>query len=164
MCAIEGAHMTIEPVAAIDVPVLKRPSLYPEPFASQVEGRVRHRLGDHFGLANFGINLTELVPGSISALVHHHTKQDELVYIVSGTPTLVIDDNEYLLRPGDCCGFKAGSGVGHQLINKTGTTVLYLEVGDRTAGDLPVYPKDDLLFTPTAEGGWIATHKDGSPY
>ena len=156
--------MTIEPVAAIDVPVLSRPSLYPEPFASQVEGRVRHRLGDHFGLTNFGINLTELAPGSISALLHHHTKQDEFIYIVSGTPTLVIDDKEYLLRPGDCCGFKAGSGAGHQLVNKSEITVLYLEVGDRTAGDLPMYPKDDLLFTQTAEGGWIVTHKDGSPY
>jgi hypothetical protein len=35
----------------------------PAPFSAQVEGRTKHRLGDHFGLANFGINRTELEPG-----------------------------------------------------------------------------------------------------
>jgi uncharacterized cupin superfamily protein len=153
-----------EPLAARDVTVLNRKSIYPAPFAAQVEGRIKHRLGDHFGLANFGINLTELAPGSVSALLHHHTKQDEFIYIVSGNPTLVLDDREYPLRAGDCCGFKAGSGVGHQLLNRSSEPALYLEIGDRTPGDLPVYPRDDLKFVETEGGAWILTHKDGTPY
>ena len=156
--------MTLEPTTAIDVPVSTRKSIYPPPFASRVEGRVKRRLGDHFGLANFGVNLTELAPGAVSALLHHHTKQDEFIYIVAGTPTLVLDDKEYALRAGDCCGFKAGSGVGHQLVNRSREPVLYLEVGDRTAGDYAEYPKDDLAFTQLPDGAWILTHKDGVPY
>jgi uncharacterized cupin superfamily protein len=156
--------MTTEPLAAINVPAADRKTLYPAPFAAQVEGRVKHRLGDHYGLSNFGINLTELAPGSVSALLHHHTMQDEFIYIVSGTPTLVLDDKEYLLQPGDCCGFKAGTGIGHQLVNKSQSAVFYLEIGDRTAGDVPAYPKDDLKLTRHADGAWIITHKDGTPY
>jgi uncharacterized cupin superfamily protein len=148
----------------MDAPVSERKTIYPPPFASQVAGRVKRRLGDHFGLTNFGVNLTELAPGSVSALLHHHTKQDEFVYIVSGTPTLVLDDKEYPLRPGDCCGFKAGSGVGHQLVNRSATVVLYLEIGDRTVGDYAAYPNDDLKFTQSADGSWALTHKDGAPY
>jgi uncharacterized cupin superfamily protein len=115
-------------------------------------------------LTNFGINLTELAPGSVSALLHHHTKQDEFVYIISGTPILVLADKEYPLRAGDCCGFKAGTGVGHQLVNRSASPVLYLEIGDRSAGDYATYPQDDLMFTQVDAGAWILTHKDGTPY
>lgn len=156
--------MSTEPLAALEVPAPNRKSLYPPPFARQVEGRTKHRLGDHFGLTNFGINLTELAPGSVSALVHHHSKQDEFVYIVSGTPTLVLGEQEFQLRAGDCCGFKAASGVGHQLVNRSGAPVLYLEIGDRTSGDYAVYPKDDLAFTQRPDGSWVLTHKDGTCY
>ena len=156
--------MNKEPVAALDVAVPSRKTIYPEPFAKLVEGRVKRRLGDHFGLTNFGVNLTELAPGAISALLHHHSRQDEFIFIVSGTPTLVLDDEEYLLQPGDCCGFKAGTGVGHQLVNRSPHPALYVEIGDRTAGDYAEYPRDDLKFTEVAGGAWILTHKDGSPY
>lgn len=152
------------PIAAAAVPAPPRKSLYPPPFAAQVEGRIKHRLGDHFGLTNFGINLTELAPGSASALLHHHTLQDEFIYVVSGEPTLILNDREYLLHSGDCCGFKAGSGVAHQLVNRSSQVVQYLEVGDRTAGDYAEYPNDDLKFTKLDDGAWILTHKDGSPY
>jgi uncharacterized cupin superfamily protein len=156
--------MTTSPLPALEIAPLARKSIYPQPFAAQVEGRIKHRLGDHFGLTNFGVNLTELAPGAVSALLHHHTRQDEFIYIVSGTPTLVLDEREYLLQPGDCCGFKAGSGIGHQLVNKSAQPALYLEIGDRTVGDYAEYPRDDLKFTQVEGGAWILTHKDGSPY
>jgi uncharacterized cupin superfamily protein len=156
--------MPTKPVAALDVPVLTRKTIYPKPFASQVEGRIKHRLGDHFSLTNFGVNLTELAPGAVSALLHHHTKQDEFVYVVSGTPTLVLDNEEYVLSAGDCCGFNAGTGTGHQLVNRSSNPVIYLEIGDRTAGDYATYPQDDLAFTQRGDGSWVLTHKDGTPY
>jgi uncharacterized cupin superfamily protein len=154
--------MMSDPLPALDVPSVSR-TIYPQPFAARVAGRFKRRLGDHFGLVNFGVNLTELAPGAVSALLHHHTKQDEFIYIISGTPTLLLDDREYPLKPGDCCGFKAGSSVGHQLVNRSSQTVQYLEIGDRSAGDYAEYPADDLKFTQTDGGAWILTRKDGSP-
>lgn len=159
-----GDDMPTTPLPALAVPAPPRKSIYPAPFASQVEGRVKHRLGDHFGLANFGVNLTELAPGAVSALFHHHSKQDEFIYVVEGSPTLVLGEEEFLLKPGDCCGFRAGAGLGHQLVNKSEARVLYLEVGDRTPGDYAEYPRDDLKFTLANSGAWVLTRKDGSPY
>ena len=160
----KDSAMTIGPVAAREVPVRGRKSLYPPPFAARVEGRSKRRLGDHFALTKFGVNLTELAPGSVSALYHHHTEQDEFIYVVSGNPTLVLDEREYELQPGDCCGFKAASGVGHQLANRSAAPVLYLEIGDRSPTDYAFYPHDDLAFGKAADGSWTLTHKDGTPY
>lgn len=73
-------------------------------------------------------------------------------------------NDEHALKPGDCMGFKAGTGVAHQLINRTDELVAYLEAGDRTVGDVVEYPQDDLKATQLANGAWSLAHKDGSPY
>ena len=42
--------------------------------------------------------------------------------------------------------------------------VLYLEVGDRTAGDSVIYPDDDLQAVLGDDGQWRYAHKNGTPY
>lgn len=152
------------PLSAEQVPVYSARSLYPEPFATLVRDRTKRRLGDHFDLTHFGVNLTTLAPGATSALKHHHTKQDEFIYVVSGTPTLLYGTEAFLLSAGDCFGFKAGSGIAHQLLNRSATAAAYIEVGDRTPGDAVTYPDDDLALVQQDDGTWSARHKDGSPY
>lgn len=154
-----------QPVAimAADAPLRTKPSNYPEPFASRMAGREKRPLGDLFGLSHFGVNLTRLAPGAVSALRHAHSKQDEFVYILQGSPTLHTDAGRTLLSPGMCAGFKAGTGNAHCLINETAEEVVYLEVGDRTPGDAGSYPDDDLKAT-LVEGKWAFLRKDGSPY
>jgi uncharacterized cupin superfamily protein len=136
---------------------------YPKPFASRMAGRDKGPLGDLFGLTNFGVNITRLAPGGCSALRHAHTKQDEFVYILEGRPTLVTDVGRTALHPGMCAGFKAGSGDGHCLVNETGADVVYLEIGDRTAGDAVDYPDDDLAMV-TVDRKRRMAHKDATPY
>lgn len=150
-------------IVAADAPPRAKPSNYPEPFAARMAGRRKQPLGDVFGLANFGVNLTRLLPGASSALRHAHTKQDEFVYILEGHPTLHTDEGRTRLAPGMCAGFKAGTGNGHRLVNESSEEVLYLEVGDRTPGDEGSYPDDDLKAT-MVDGRWKFVHKDGSPY
>jgi uncharacterized cupin superfamily protein len=153
------------PVARVAQSVEPRtkPSNYPEPFASRMAGRTKRPLGDVFGLANFGVNQTTLAPGAVSSLRHAHSKQDEFIYILEGHPTLVTDAGKTELAPGMCAGFKAGNGNGHQLVNLTNEDVVYLEVGDRSAGDSATYPDDDLLAK-LVEGKWQFAHKDGQAY
>jgi uncharacterized cupin superfamily protein len=153
-----------KPVPATDVPYRVRRSVLPEPLASRLQLRDKRPLGDFFGLANFGVNLTTLKPGGISSLRHAHTLQDEFVYVLTGRPTLVTNDGETVLAPGMCVGFKAGTGDAHQLVNKTSADVTYLEVGDRTPNDGASYPDDDLKAEFVAHGQWRFTHKDGTPY
>lgn len=150
-------------VSASEVAPRTKPSLYPEPFASRMKGRVKRQLGDVFGLTNFGVNLTRLSPGAVSALRHSHAKQDEFIYILDGEPTLITDAGETQLYPGMCAGFKAGDGDGHQLANRGNREVIYLEIGDRTPGDSVHYPDDDLEAY-WEEGGWRFRRKNGTPY
>jgi uncharacterized cupin superfamily protein len=151
-------------IHALEVPPRAKVSNYPEPFASRMKGREKRPLGELFGLQNFGVNLTRLAPGAVSALRHAHTRQDEFVYILEGHPTLVTDSGEMRLEPGMCAGFRADSGDGHHLRNGTATDVLYLEIGDRTSGDAATYPDDDLQAVVGSDGKWRFTRKDGTAY
>lgn len=150
-------------IVAAEAPTRTKRSNYPEPFASRMAAREKHPLGDMFGLSNFGVNLTRLPPGALSALRHAHSKQDEFIYVVSGRPVLRTDRGETQLAPGMCAGFKAGTGDAHHLINRSSGDVVYLEVGDRTSGDTGSYPDDDLKAA-RVDGKWRFTHKDGRPY
>ncbi|HEV2612606.1 MAG TPA: cupin domain-containing protein [Noviherbaspirillum sp.] len=161
--AAESRADAVPALVAMDVPPRTRPSNYPEPYASRMAGRVKRALGDPFGLTRFGVNLTTLCPGAVSALRHAHTRQDEWIYIISGEPALCTDEGKTRLRAGMCAGFKAGTGNAHRLINDTDEDVVYLEVGDRTPGDEAVYPDDDIMAR-LVNGKWTFFHKDGTPY
>lgn len=150
-------------VYALDVEPPAKQTSYPEPYATMVAGRLKRRLGDVFGLRNFGVNLTRLAPGAISSLRHAHTKQDELIYVLEGTPTLITDAGRAILQPGTCAGFRAGTGNAHHLRNETQSEVWYLEIGDRIPGDRATYPDDDIMAA-DSDGRYIFTKKDGSPF
>jgi uncharacterized cupin superfamily protein len=149
---------------AADIAPRKTRSFYPEKFVSRIGERIKRSLGDPFGLTVFGVNLTTLPPGAMSALRHAHTRQDEFIYILEGTPTLITDAGETALKPGMCAGFKCGSGDAHHLVNRGSTDVVYLEIGDRTLGDEVHYPDDDIVAIKTADGSRKFTAKDGTPY
>ena len=154
-----------KPIAILgaDAPARTKPSNYPEPFATRMTRREKRPLGDLFGLSNFGVNLTKLAPGGVSALRHAHTLQDEFIYVLAGHPVLHTDEGRTELSPGMCAGFKAGTGNGHCLINESDDDVMYLEIGDRAPGDEGSYPDDDLMAR-LIEGQWLFFHKDGAPY
>lgn len=151
-------------ITAADAPPRTQPSIYPEPFASRMAGREKRPLGDLFGLTNFGVNLTRLAPGAVSALRHAHSKQDEFIYILQGHPVLITDGGATQLAPGMCTGARHGTGNGQQLVNRSDEEVFYLEIGDRTPGDSATYPDDDLQAAMGTDGRWQFSHKDGTPY
>jgi len=156
--------MRDRPIAALEVEARRGQTVYPEPFARVVAGRTKRKLGDVFGLRNFGVNLTHLEPGAASALFHSHAVQDEFVFILEGHPTVVVGNEEYELSAGECVGFKAGTGTGHQLVNRTDQVVAYLEIGDRSSGDQVEYPKDDIAARLGPGGAWVMTRKNGVPF
>jgi uncharacterized cupin superfamily protein len=147
-------------VVAAEASARLKPSAYPPDFAARVAGRVKRPIGDIFGLRNFGVNLTTLRPGAASALRHVHSRQDELIYVLDGEPTLLTDTGEIRLEPGMAAGFPAG-GTAHCLVNRTERDCTFLEIGDRTPGDVGHYPDDDLQAVLGADGRWQFTRKDG---
>jgi uncharacterized cupin superfamily protein len=136
---------------------------YPPPFDRAVYGRERRRLGTAAGLTQFGVNLTTLRPGAASALRHWHANEDELVFVVEGELVLVEDGGETVLKRGDAAGFKADSGNGHHLVNRTTEDAIYLEIGSRSKYERVEYPDVDLVAV-RDDDGWCFKHKNGDPY
>jgi uncharacterized cupin superfamily protein len=104
-------------------------------------------LSDTGGLTQFGAFTETLPPGGHSSELHWHEKEDEFVYMLSGTVTLVEGDDNGLtnteLHPGDAATFKAGDPVGHCLKNLSNAPATYLIVGTRTTNDHWHYPLKD---------------------
>ncbi len=157
--------MTEKPIAVAAAAVAPRAtqSRYPADLAVKVAGREKRVLGDLFGLASFGVNLTTLKPGAQSSLRHAHFVQDEFIYVLAGTPTLLTDAGETPLAPGMCAGFKGGSGDAHCLVNRGTEDAVVLEVGDRLPGDGARYPDDDLAVVMGANGVYRYSRRDGTP-
>ena len=147
---------------AMDAPA-RTGSGYPEPFRAQVAGREKRALGEAAGLANFGVNLVRLPPGSPSSMRHWHSREDEFVYVLEGEVVLQTDAGEQVLSAGMCAGFPAGVPDGHRLINKSKAVAVYLEVGDRDMGDAVEYPDIDMRGR-AKRAGFAFTRKDGTPY
>lgn len=139
-------------------------STYPEPFRSRVLPREKRALGDALGLTKFGVNLTTLYPGRESSIRHHHAREEELVYVLEGEVVLRTDEGEQRLAAGQCAGFRAGTGNGHQLVNRSDRPARYLEIGSRDPEDRAEYPDDDLVYIRGPDGTPRYTHKDGRPY
>jgi uncharacterized cupin superfamily protein len=86
------------------------------------------------------------------------------VFVLEGEVVLVTDAGEQLLRAGCCAGFPAGSGDGHQLVNRSDRPAVYLEVGTRDDdADEVHYPDVDMHYDPRVRRGAF-TRKDGTPY
>ncbi len=94
-------------VAALDL-AAESGCAYPEPFASRVGSAHWRRLGDHFGLTRFGVNLETLPPGAQTGLRHWHTLNDEFVYMLEGELVLRTDKGETALHTGNVRGLQGG--------------------------------------------------------
>lgn len=138
-------------------------TIYPEPFAALVQGRLKRALTDPLGLTQFGVNVTTLEPGAMSALRHWHATEDEFIYVLSGPITLVTEEGETVLQTSAAVGFPAGDRNGHQLINRSASPVTYLEVGTRANDDDVTYPDIDLKAE-KRDGKFRFFHRSGEPY
>jgi uncharacterized cupin superfamily protein len=125
---------------------------YPKEFAPVIAGREKQRIGDAVGLTQFGVNISRIKAGSASALRHWHEQEDEFIYMLEGELVLKENGGETVLKAGDAAGFKAGSGNGHCLINRTGRDAIYLEVGTRAKSERVHYPDVDFMMERDAAG------------
>ncbi len=97
------------------------------------------------GLTQFGALIQILPPGSRSSIKHWHSAEDEMIYVLEGHVTLIEDQSETLLKPGDAATFRAGDPIGHCLENRSERATRCLVVGTRAAVDTITYPDHDRV-------------------
>lgn len=62
-----------------------------------------------------------------------------------------------------CAGFSAGAGNAHRLIDRSTDDAVFIEIGDRSAGDEAHYPDDDIKAT-LVDGQWSFKRKNDQPF
>ena len=138
---------------------------YPAPLDTPCKLRVSRRLSNAGNLTQLGANHVTLPPDCWASQRHHHSVEDEFIYILTGHPTLIDDDGETPLKPGDSCAHPAGDNNAHHLVNNSGKDVTFLVVGTRNPEqDHCQYPDVDLDLPPNGTFIPQQFHKDGSPY
>lgn len=100
--------------------------------------RINKSLGDTTGLTGLGIHIIEVEPGFETTEKHVHYYEDEAVYVLSGSATAEIGDEEYTISAGDFIGYPKG-GASHTIRNTGSETFRCLVIGQRLAHDVADY-------------------------
>ena len=98
------------------------------------------QLSRQVGLERAGVSLARIAPGKESFVYHSHAREEEWLYILSGTATAEIDGAEYEVGPGDFMGFAAPS-VAHHLRNTGSEDLVYLMGGERRDFEIADFPR-----------------------
>ncbi len=134
------SSIDLTPTVTFDPDSLENP-IKPDWFRGVHEAR----LAKAVGIEQFGVNLVTLDPGSYSALRHWHEGEDEFVFVVEGTLTLIDNNGEHTLAAGSTVGFPAGIPNAHHLANRSDQPATYIAVGARLSEkDQIHYPDDNL--------------------
>jgi uncharacterized cupin superfamily protein len=120
-------------------------------------------LSDAGGLTQFGAFLEFLHPGGQTSLCHWHSEEDEFLYVLDGTVTLLENDGPRLIGPGTCVCWPAGVPNAHCLRNDGDQPATLFITGARFAEDDCTYPDIDLHYT-RRNGMRTFARKDGTPY
>jgi uncharacterized cupin superfamily protein len=124
-------------------------------------GGVLIHLSNAGGLTQFGGYLDMLMPGAWSSQRHWHSAEDEFLYLLSGTATLIDDNGEADIFPGDAIAWRHGDPNAHHLTNRGDVPARFLIVGSRTRGDICTYPDSGRRLV-NSDSTWQIVASDGS--
>lgn len=128
-----------------------------------------------FGASKLGYNVTAIPPGKRAFPFHNHQVNDEMFFILSGSGTIRIGEEQHAIRSGDIISCPAGGPeTAHQIVN-TGTEELqFLAVSSTFSPDIVEYPDSGRFgvladLTPTPDGQprslmYVGREADSLPY
>jgi uncharacterized cupin superfamily protein len=122
----------------------------------------RARVGHELGTERLGASVWKLPPGEAAYPYHFHYSDEELVFVLSGRPTLRTPEGTRQLELGEVVHFPLGERGAHQLSNLTDEEVRFLVVSTSGAPDVVVYPDSNKISASERlpEGGGLHTFFD----
>lgn len=97
-------------------------------------------VGKRLGTEELGVTLYVLPAGNAQAPYHWHHATEELMLVLSGSPTLRSPGGELRLEAGDMVSFPRGPEGAHKVVNETAESVRYLIFSTRPGIDIVEYP------------------------
>lgn len=99
-------------------------------------------LGDVGGDSKIGFGILELSPGANTRPSHHHSLEEEHLFVLNGEATLHLGSAKFDLTSGCYVCFPAGQELLHHLSNHSSEPFRYVMVGERIADDQITYETD----------------------
>src|ERR1700710_2571275 len=110
------------------MPNIEDPDFRPREGAPPGFRAFRARVGYELGSEGLGASVWKLPPGQAAYPYHFHYSDEELVFVLSGRPTLRRREGAGQLEPGEAIHFPLGEGGAHQVFNATEEEVRFLSV------------------------------------
>jgi len=129
--------------------------------SGQEDGRVWLYYSDAGGLTHYGAYVETLQPGARSSEKNWHEKEDEFLYVLAGELTVIENDVETVLHPGDAACWPAGQPIAHTVVNRSSAACTYLIVGTRVTHDVCHYPESGRACHTEGET-WRLEASDGT--
>jgi uncharacterized cupin superfamily protein len=105
----------------------------------------RARVAEQAGAERLGASVWEMPPGQATYPYHFQHIQEELLFVLSGYPSLRTPDGWRTLVPGETVAFPVGERGAHQLVNRTDEAVRLLVVSPSGLPEILVYPDSDKV-------------------
>jgi uncharacterized cupin superfamily protein len=97
-------------------------------------------IGRYGGGSQVGVGIDVLAPGQYSNRFHYHLREEEHIFILKGSATLILGTRKYVMKERDYCCFPAGQKAGHHLFNHTKRKCVFMTIGDNHAEDIVCFP------------------------
>lgn len=111
------------------------------------------RLARHAGARRLAANLYEVEQGAVVSPLHFHHANEELLFVLSGTPTLRRGpDDERALSPGEVVAFLPGPSGVHQILNRGAEPARVLIVATNDLPEVAEQAEDRQLAIITDDG------------
>ena len=117
----------------------------------------RARVGRQLGSEKLGASVWEVPAGQAAYPYHFHLAEEELLVVLEGTPSLRTTDGWRELAAGEVVAFPRGEEGGHQIWNRTDSTVRFIAFSTQPGPDIVMYPDSNKLgaFERRPEGGGV---------
>jgi uncharacterized cupin superfamily protein len=120
--------------------------------------RVRgEQVGKAAGSERLGASLYEVPPGNSICPYHWHSANEEMLIVLSGTPTLRTPDGERELAEGDVAGFPVGERGAHKVTNNSSAPLRVLMISEMNHPEVGVYPDSKKVMARQQAPGTPAT-------
>jgi uncharacterized cupin superfamily protein len=114
------------------------PNILNPEWEAELPGLRGQRVGAAAGGEKLGATLYEVDPGGRVSPLHIHHANEEMLFVISGTPTLRTPEGERELEPGEVVVFPSGRRGAHQVRNRSReparvvivSTMIYPEVAE----------------------------------
>jgi len=125
------------------------PNIQSPEWEAELPGLRGVRVGAAAGGEKLGATLYEVDPGGRVSPLHIHHANEEMLFVISGRPTLRTPEGERELEPGEVVAFLSGRRGAHQVVNRGDAPTRVLIVSTKIYPEVVEHPDSQKVVAIT---------------